>query len=259
MAQLLLIPDPKPLVERLGPEFFRQAPESPGVYLMRDAAATVLYVGKAKNLRRRLGSYRVANPQRFKRRHLRLLRAVASIEFERCPDEPSALARESELLRELRPRFNRAGVWPGPPRFLAWRITPDGLELTVSDAAEPGWNWHGPTGVGAVPMRAALVRLLWHALRADRGLAQMPGGWFHGRLPVPAAIPVHGAVSNFSDAAKHLCRLFSGDADPFIQWIRECGGQSPHRFDLAVLEEDLEAIVRFFSRISLQPKHFPVH
>ena len=59
MAQLLLFPDPQPLVERLGRDFFRQAPE---VYLMRDAADTVLYVGKAKSLRQRLANYRVANP-----------------------------------------------------------------------------------------------------------------------------------------------------------------------------------------------------
>src|SRR5215472_1310343 len=112
MAQLLLFPDPRPLVERLGPDFFRRAPDRPGVYLMRDAANTVLYVGKAKSLRKRLASYRVANPDRLPRRHLRLLRAVEHIEFEECVDEPSALARESELLLSLRPRFNRAGTWP---------------------------------------------------------------------------------------------------------------------------------------------------
>jgi excinuclease UvrABC nuclease subunit len=76
MAQMLLFADPRPLVERLGPEFFRRAPQSPGVYLMRDRADSVLYVGKAKNLRKRLASYRVANPERLPRRHLRLLRAV---------------------------------------------------------------------------------------------------------------------------------------------------------------------------------------
>src|SRR5262249_16323527 len=127
----LLFSDPRPLVERLGADFFRQAPECPGVYLMRDAADTVLYVGKARNLRKRLASYRVANPDRFRRRHLRLLRAVRRIELQQCPDESSALARESELLRALRPRFNRAGTWPAPHRFLAWRVAETGLEMGV--------------------------------------------------------------------------------------------------------------------------------
>ena len=61
-SQTLLFPDPRPLVERLGNDFFRQLTDRPGVYLMQDAAGLVLYVGKAKNLRKRLGSYRVANP-----------------------------------------------------------------------------------------------------------------------------------------------------------------------------------------------------
>jgi excinuclease UvrABC nuclease subunit len=41
---------------------------------MRNGTGAVLYVGKAKNLRQRLGSYRVANPERVPRRHLRLMR-----------------------------------------------------------------------------------------------------------------------------------------------------------------------------------------
>src|SRR4051812_31913232 len=111
-SQQLMFPDPQPLVERLGREFFRAIPECSGVYLMRDEADVVLYVGKAKNLRKRLTSYRVANPDRMPRRHLQMLRAVRRIEFEKCPDENSALARESELLRLLKPKFNRAGIWP---------------------------------------------------------------------------------------------------------------------------------------------------
>jgi len=96
-AQQLLFPDPQPLVERLGRDFFRQLPATPGVYLMRDARDAILYVGKAKNLRKRLGAYRVANPDRMPRRHLRLVRAVARIELQECADELSALAREAEL------------------------------------------------------------------------------------------------------------------------------------------------------------------
>src|SRR5580765_1819146 len=38
MSQMLLIPDPRRLVEQLGAKFFQDAPETPGVYLMRDAA-----------------------------------------------------------------------------------------------------------------------------------------------------------------------------------------------------------------------------
>ena len=121
MATYRLLPDPQPLVERLGRTFFRTAPTAPGIYLMRDEQEVVVYVGKAKNLRQRLNHYRVANAERLPRRILRLLHSVYSIEVRLCADEAAALAREAELLRELKPKFNRAGVWPGKPRFLAWR------------------------------------------------------------------------------------------------------------------------------------------
>src|SRR4051812_45500097 len=149
VTQLLMFPDPRPLVERLGCEFFRQAPEYPGVYLMRDASEVVLYVGKAKNLRKRLNAYRVANPDRMPRRHLRLLRAVARIELQQCVDEAAALAREAELLLALKPRFNRAGKWRGPPRFLVWRRVAERLHLAVMEMPEGDWQAFGPLGSGA--------------------------------------------------------------------------------------------------------------
>ena len=181
-AQTLLFPDPQPLVERLGREFFRTLPERAGVYLMRGADDTVLYVGKAKNLRKRLGSYRVANPERMPRRQLRLLRAVVRIEWQECADEVSALAREAELLQTLKPRFNRAGTWRSPPRFLVWRLESDRLELTVSETPEAGWRSHGPLGSSAVVLQAVLARLLWMAAHPGRGIAGLPVGWAHGRF-----------------------------------------------------------------------------
>jgi len=127
-----MFPDPRPLVERLGQDFFRQLTERPGVYLMRDALDNILYVGKAKNLKKRLNSYRVANPDRLARRHLRLLRAVARIELQVCADEAAALAKEAELLLALRPKFNRAGTWPATPRYLVWQWDETRLALAIS-------------------------------------------------------------------------------------------------------------------------------
>jgi predicted GIY-YIG superfamily endonuclease len=264
--QMLLFPDPRPLVERLGREFFRQTPECPGVYLMRDPAGTVLYVGKAKNLRRRLGSYRVANPERLARRHLRLLRAVAQIEVQPCPDEASALAREAALLRTLRPRFNRAGTWPGLPRFLVWRVSAEGLVLAVALAVEPGWSFHGPLGAGVFGLRATLVRLLWCAIHPQRGLAGMPAGWFCRRrgtervtaqaagkparepqqLSERVAIPrSQGGTADLEEAVGRLEALFAGQTEAFAAWIRARTAGQSHSFEAAVREADLETITEF--------------
>jgi len=248
MPQMLLLPDPRPLVERLGAQFFRQAPQSPGVYLMRDRANAVVYVGKARNLRQRLAHYRVANPDRLPRRQLRLLRVVARIELELCADEAGALARESELLRSLRPKYNRAGTWPGTPRFLAWRLAEAGLDFgVVTEAPGPSWESYGPLGAGAFGVRAVLVRLLWCALQPERGLAGMPEGWFSRRYggDVVRIRCCGRSRESFAEAAALLREVFAGRVDEFAEWVRRRTAGQDHPFEVAVRDADLEALAGF--------------
>ncbi|HYS47328.1 MAG TPA: excinuclease ABC subunit UvrC [Xanthobacteraceae bacterium] len=82
----------------------RHAPASPGVYRMIDARGEVLYVGKAKNIRKRIIAYRrpVGHPARIER----MIGATASIEFVSTATETEALLLEANLIKRLRPRFN---------------------------------------------------------------------------------------------------------------------------------------------------------
>ncbi len=251
MTQALLFPDPRPLVERLGPDFFHQAPEVPGVYLMRDAVGAVLYVGKAKNLRKRLGSYRVANPDRLARRHLRLLRTVARIDLQECASEQAALARESELLRNLRPRFNRAGTWPGTPRFLLWRLAAEGVLLCVAGQADTGWRSVGPLGAGADIMRAALARLLWCAVHSGCSAAQLPHSWFRGRHSGVTTISFQGSdVAGFEELESSLGNLFEGRPEQFCRWVEARRAEREHPFDTAARQADLETVNEFAQKKS---------
>lgn len=79
------------------------APNSPGVYLMRDAAGLVLYVGKANSLKRRLFSYLSAG---LNNKTASLMAKVVDIEFRLCSNEDMALLLEASLIRELKPRYN---------------------------------------------------------------------------------------------------------------------------------------------------------
>jgi excinuclease ABC subunit C len=83
----------------------RLAPTSPGVYRMLNAANDVLYVGKAKNVRKRLASYARANaPQPA--RILRMIAATVAVEIVSTSTETEALLLEANLIKQLRPRFN---------------------------------------------------------------------------------------------------------------------------------------------------------
>ena len=83
----------------------RLAPTSPGVYRMLNAANDVLYVGKAKNVKKRLTSYaRVSAPQPA--RILRMIAATVAVEIVSTSSETEALLLEANLIKQLRPRFN---------------------------------------------------------------------------------------------------------------------------------------------------------
>src|ERR1700759_3256619 len=82
----------------------RHAPTSPGVYRMLNAANDVLYVGKAKNVRKRLTSY--ARPTGQVMRIARMIAATQVVEIISTETETEALLLEANLIKQLRPRFN---------------------------------------------------------------------------------------------------------------------------------------------------------
>jgi excinuclease ABC subunit C len=84
--------------------YARLAPGSPGVYRMIDTRGEVLYVGKAKNIKKRILAYR--RPQAHPTRIARMIAATATIEFVSTATETEALLLEANLIKRLRPRFN---------------------------------------------------------------------------------------------------------------------------------------------------------
>ncbi|MDO8537142.1 MAG: GIY-YIG nuclease family protein, partial [bacterium] len=83
--------------------FHKNLPDTPGVYLMKDAAGHVLYIGKAANLKRRVSSY-------FLRPHdariERLVAGIEKIDYKTTDTALEALILEAELIKKLRPPFN---------------------------------------------------------------------------------------------------------------------------------------------------------
>src|SRR3954469_4138355 len=83
----------------------RAFPQTSGVYLMKDAAGRVIYVGKAKNLRSRAGSY-FLQAAAEDRRTADLIREIADIDFLEAESEVDALLVEARLIKDVQPKFN---------------------------------------------------------------------------------------------------------------------------------------------------------
>src|SRR5919199_7020572 len=94
-----------PPTENLEPrEKVKQFPTTPGVYLMKDRAGVVLYVGKAKNLRNRAGHY-FTKAAAEDPRTSDLVKQVADIDFLPAETEVDALLLEARLIKDIQPRF----------------------------------------------------------------------------------------------------------------------------------------------------------
>lgn len=84
----------------------REFPRSPGVYLMKDAAGRVIYVGKAKTLRSRAGSYFLKGAL-AERRTADWVQEIADADCVVCDSEVDALLMESRLIKDIQPKYNK--------------------------------------------------------------------------------------------------------------------------------------------------------
>ncbi len=96
-------------------------PGGPGVYLMRDAAGTVLYVGKAKDLRARVGQYFGKSPTDTRRKIPNLVALIRRIDYVASASEREALLTERQLIHKLQPFFNE--MWKDSKTYPYIEIT----------------------------------------------------------------------------------------------------------------------------------------
>ncbi|MGB3456050.1 MAG: excinuclease ABC subunit UvrC [Litorimonas sp.] len=95
-------------VRKTGPDrikqYVKRLPNKPGVYRMTDEHGTVLYVGKAKDLKKRVTAY--TSYDRHPTRLRRMIRATTNMEFVVTESEVEALLLEAQLIKKLKPRYN---------------------------------------------------------------------------------------------------------------------------------------------------------
>jgi excinuclease ABC subunit C len=96
--------DSVPVGPKVIAKYLETLPRAPGVYRMLDSTGTVIYVGKARNLKTRVTNY--ARAGNHPSRTARMIAATASMEFVSVRTEAEALLLEANLIKRFRPRFN---------------------------------------------------------------------------------------------------------------------------------------------------------
>jgi len=152
--------------DRLGADFLERVPQQPGVYEWIDADGATVYVGKAKDLRTRLGQYRTATRCKVTRKRWEIVRASTSVRFRTCDTELEALIVENELIQQLRPPLNVSGAFEFLYPCIGLRRGAPDLDLvcTTTPEAFTGFTFTGAFRSPATTRAAfaSLVELLTH-------------------------------------------------------------------------------------------------
>src|SRR5215475_9167163 len=153
---------------KFGVEFLERLPGSPGVYLVYDRQDELIYVGKAKNLKRRLSQYR-NNMRRKKHRRMRgIVREAARIEIQCAETDFHACLTEMMLIQKHRPRWNIVGAYSFLYPLIGIRSANSNIEFCMTTTPEvvakeyPGFEFHGAFRSRRITGDAffALMRLL---------------------------------------------------------------------------------------------------
>ncbi len=158
---------PPPHVERK----LAALPDEPGVYLWKDGAGTVLYVGKAKRLRQRVRGYFAADATASPKTRM-LLRLIDDIETIVVPSESQALLLENNLIKEYRPRFNvQLRDDKSYPRIAVTLAEPFPRVLVVRRVNLEGARYFGPyTDVGVLRRTLRIIRRIFTVRSCHYGL-----------------------------------------------------------------------------------------
>lgn len=149
-------------------EILENLPARPGVYLHKDVDGTVIYVGKAINLRSRVRSYFQKNVDSYKTRRLR--RQIADIEIITTDSDLEALLLEMTLIKKHKPQFNvRLKDDKRYPYIKVHWATPFPKVTVTRRMIRDGSRYFGPyTSVWAVHQTLDLLRKIFPYLTCDR-------------------------------------------------------------------------------------------
>lgn len=228
-------------------------PEGPGVYLMKDPKGRVLYIGKAKNLRRRVSGYfqpSAALPEKT----VRMLQGVSEVEALRTSSEVEALLTEARLIKDIQPKYN-VSLKDGKsyPLLAIGREEPYPRVRVTRDPDQERFEHFGPF-TSAAALRAALkvLQKIFRFRTCNLSIDPDEKRWRHFRPCLLFSIRLCSAPCNLRITPQHyrralesLKRFLAGGQRALLEDLkREMQRRSRSREyeQAAVLRDQLRAL-----------------
>lgn len=232
-------------------------PDTPGCYLYYDAAGTVIYVGKAKNLKRRVSSY-------FNRTHdsirtMLLVKNIVDMKYIVVPTEQDALNLENSLIKEYKPHYN---VLLKDDKSYPWIVvTKEHFPrvFMTRTRIKDGSKYFGPyTNTGVARAVLNLIRELYpvrtcrHAITPDY-VAKGKGRLcleYHLKNCLGCCTGMIGQ-DKYGEMIDHVKQILRGDTQELLDYLRNEMGElaAELRFEEAqLLKEKYQLIERYQSK-----------
>lgn len=202
-----------------------QLPHKPGVYLMKDRFGRVIYVGKARDLRKRVSQY--FHPSRrmgWDAKFNALVEAICDFDVHTVRSEPEALLLEGKLIKEFHPRYNVS--FRDDKRFLLVKVNlndPIPRFTLTRIKQEDGARYFGPfPNAGALRSTLTLMRRQFN-LRGCRPLTPTEADYKHclyGNLKFCTA-PCVGNVTHeqYKEQVLAACEFLSGQCEEMLEHL----------------------------------------
>jgi len=225
-------------------------PSKPGVYIMRNAAGEVIYVGKAIILRNRVRSYFQERADQ-ERKVIKLVEQIEDLEWIVVGSELEALILEMNLIKKHRPRFNVRLKDDKRYPYIKVHLNQSFPKVTVTrQMVKDGARYFGPyTSVWAVHQTLDLLRRIFPYLTCDReitGLDARPCLYFDIKL---CSGPCIGAINQagYRQLIEDLCSFLDGHTDPIVNRLQNEMTQAADSLNFekaAVIRDQLNSIER---------------
>jgi excinuclease ABC subunit C len=228
-------------------------PTKPGCYLMRNAEGTIIYVGKAVNLRNRVRSYFHANQPDAKTRQL--VRRIADLEWIVVGSELEALILEMNLIKRHRPQYNIRMKDDKRYPYIKVHWGEAYPKVTVTrQITEDGSRYYGPyTGAWAVYQTLDILRRVFPYLTCDREITGHDSRaclYYDIKLCIAPCIAAVNQMQ-YRQMIDDLCKFLEGHSEGIMTRIQNEMTQAAEdlRFEkAAALRDQLRALQQIVAR-----------
>lgn len=213
-------------------------PQEPGVYLMKDASGSVIYVGKAINLPNRLRNYFSPGPG-LEPKIKAMISHIADFSYVLCKNELEALILENNLIKQYRPKYNtllrddkeypyiRVTLNEPYPRVLkAYRVGPD---------RDQGARYYGPYLAGDLQRALRAIYRIFPVMTCTRVLprdidkARPCLKYYIGRCIGPCKSDISRA--DYLESIEEICHFLDGQYDDLLAKIKAAMDRAAERLD----------------------------